>query len=138
VHDIETAPDLTKVVRSLGDESFASSKTFESSRIVAGRLGRLLASQAAQTALLDLKDDIETGLARPSDWDEEKVYWNLEVLAGDSFAYRIKPEMHEMKPFHQTCPECYQQNVKSILQKHVSTGGARAFICPHCSTIVYQ
>jgi Zn finger protein HypA/HybF involved in hydrogenase expression len=138
INGLKTAAEIVQGLLTLKIDSAVSAKATELNGVISDLRHKLFTIQTDHSTVLSRINALEAEIVRLKNWDEEKKNYELNELARDSFAYRVKPSMQGAEPPHNICPECYQQNVKSILQKHVSSGGARAFICPHCSTIVYQ
>ena len=79
--------------------------------------GKLLAVQTQYEALADAKRDIEQKLAEYARWEFEAARYKLEQIVPGIFVYSLKPDDATGEPPHWLCPNCFQEQKKSILSK---------------------
>ena len=131
---ISTALEIAKSIHALTVDTAVSAKVFELQRVMSEIVQQLLASQSEQAALSRRIHDLEAQVARFENWDGEKQRYELKELAPGTLVYRTKPGMENGEPVHDLCPHCYQQGVKSILQRSGFAQGCVTHTCPHCQT----
>jgi hypothetical protein len=105
--------------------------------------GALMAAQTAALAgleerflLLDKIEKLERRLKAAVDWDEEAKRYQLQEFPHGTHVYVLKAECADGEPIHRICPNCFQQNLKSILQTTVKHSGAEEVSCSACSASI--
>lgn len=91
-----------------------------------------LAIKAENHALLDAKRDLEEQIRRMEEWGREEARYHLCELAPGVFAYALNPEAGTAEPAHLLCANCYQQRLKSILQRKPATLAGTPHVCHRC------
>jgi Zn finger protein HypA/HybF involved in hydrogenase expression len=132
---IKTATEITQDFIALKVDAAVSAKAVELNRILSDILQQLLSSQTEQAAQASRIRDLEAEIMHLKHWKNEKKRYGLQELVSGTFVYRVKPGMEKGEPVHDLCPHCYQQDVKSILQRSGTTNGCVSHICPHCKTV---
>ena len=93
-----------------------------------------LEAQATQTRLALHVDELEKQIASLGNWTQEAARYELAdtydtSAVGIKTAYRLRHEAkREDEPTHWICPNCYEDSVKSILQR-----GALGYQCLRCT-----
>lgn len=90
--------------------------------------GATLQFQAENAALISEKTNLEKELLRLKTWEAEKQRYELKEVGRNVFAYVLKESMRGGEPIHWICTNCYNDNVKSILQDF----GTEIRDCPRC------
>jgi hypothetical protein len=123
---IKTAFDLAKGLKEIDDATRRNAAVIELQE-------KILAAQAAQTALLERVSDLEKEIARFETWEREKKRYKLTDFGGGTFAYLLTPEEENAEPPHRICATCYQKGEKSILQFSHRSEGQDWFKCHQCN-----
>ncbi|ENP0655282.1 hypothetical protein ACCH91_000155 [Serratia marcescens] len=95
---------------------------------------KLMALQAEHMAMARLKDDLERQVMELTQWNQEKTQYALTKLPSGTMVYQLKPAYQGDEPVHQLCPNCYQKQVKSILQFHGYSQWHSVLRCPGCAS----
>jgi hypothetical protein len=132
---INAAFEITKNILGLKMDSAVSAKVAELARLIVEIGQKLFASKAEQAALVARIDELEAEILRLKEWEHEKHRYDLYERVPGTFTYRIKPSAQGEEPLHELCAHCYQQGVKSLLQKSPpNPSGRLSIFCPHCKT----
>lgn len=132
---LKTASEITQGLLALKTDAAVSSKAVELNRVIADVQHQLFAAQTDYAALSGRIRELEADIVKFKNWEQEKQRYQLHPLAEGTLVYRVKPEMKDSEPVHDICPNCYEQGIKSILQKTQKTAGHHAFSCPGCKHI---
>ena len=99
---------------------------------------KILAAREAQTALLERIGTLEKEVADLKAWDTDKQRYKLTDLGTSLPAYALKEAMENGEPPHYLCAQCYNNNIKSILQTEVrSPGRCQVLTCHRCGSDLY-
>ncbi|WP_374348613.1 hypothetical protein [Chitinimonas sp.] len=98
--------------------------------------GRIFESQTAQATLQERIAALESELARHKNWSKERDRYSLQEVETGAFVYRLKPEAANGEAVHNLCPQCFEDEVKSILQFLGKHGMRNKHGCNRCNTVV--
>jgi hypothetical protein len=99
---------------------------------------KIIAAQAAQTALIAEVAKLEKELTRFETWETEKQRYELSDVGNGQLVYTLRDGQQHSEPKHSICPSCYQRGQRSILQKETwQPGRAQVFSCHRCGSAVY-
>ncbi|WP_083370024.1 hypothetical protein [Chromobacterium sphagni] len=128
---LKAATDITQALLTLKTDAAVSAKVVQLNGVIADVQQQLFKAQAdyatTQSRLKELKAEIE----QFKNWEQEKQRYQLHQLAEGTVVYRVKPDMQGDEPVHELCPNCYQNGVKSILQKYGIQNGHHSVTCPN-------
>ncbi|HBR7873733.1 TPA: hypothetical protein MHQ07_03285 [Klebsiella pneumoniae subsp. pneumoniae] len=94
---------------------------------------KLMALQIEHMTMARLKDDLERQVVQLTEWNQDKQHYALTKLPSGALVYQLKPAYQGDEPVHQLCPNCYQKQVKSIIQFHGYSQWHSVLKCPNCS-----
>lgn len=127
----KTMFDIAKSMKDVND-------TVKINAAVADLWEQIITAQARYTAAIEQVDELKAQLTRFETWETEKQRYELVELHMGSLAYSVKELMRGNEPAHYICPNCYQQNKKSILQGFHHYLGRVVLTCPACSLEITQ
>ncbi|WP_426330294.1 hypothetical protein O0081_12090 [Pseudomonas aeruginosa] len=127
---IKAATDITQGMLTLKTDAAVTSKVVELNGVLLGLQGQLNAAHAEHTGLTARIRELEAEIAKYIRWEEESARYTLTATEFGTFIYRIKPECQGDEPAHSLCVKCFNEGVKSVLQRHNSI----YVNCPRCGT----
>ena len=83
--------------------------------------------------LIREKREIEQQLTQLSDWETEKQRYVLVNPWEGAAVYALKEESKGNDAPHWICTNCYQKNIKSMLNQMDGTRGFTKVVCPVCN-----
>jgi hypothetical protein len=123
---IKTAFDLAKGLKDIDDATRRNAAVIELQE-------KILAAQAAQSALVEQVGELEKQVAGFEAWEAQKQRYQLKDFGGGTFAYELKAEETRGEPLHRICPSCYEKGRRSILQFGAQNGFSQdRYLCPAC------
>ena len=149
---LKTAADVLKSVLDLLDRTTSASKVSrETVQVLDTQIRQLtteilaanalaLTAQADQFALSNRVRELEAELMKREDWAAEQERYTLHAVDSGAFVYALQPGVETAEPPHWLCPQCFQQQRKSILQFHSQPpepgssqlGRYRRWVCSVC------
>jgi len=132
---LKGAADITQGLIALKTDVAVSGKAIELNQIIAGVQQQLFSAQLEFSTVQGRIRELEAELTRFKNWESEKARYQLVELAPSTFVRRLKAEMANGEPVHDVCPNCYEQGMRSILQKNAVVKGHHSFLCPHCQAV---
>ncbi len=133
---LKSASDITKGLLGLKIDAEVTAKAIELQGVIADAFAKLITAQTDQATALRRIDQLEAEIRRLKDWAAEKERYELHELTPGGFTYRVKPAMQGSEPAHDLCPNCYQDNIKSILQYSGAAKWHKTYTCQRCKTVV--
>jgi len=98
-------------------------------------LETLTVTEAAKRRVADLEAEV----IALKEWGSEKSRYALYELGPGALVYHLKPELQGTDPVHYICPQCYQNNIKSILQAGLPKDLNRTLECHRCNlSVLYR
>lgn len=80
--------------------------------------------------------ELEMELEKVEGWTTEAARYALRELPSGKFVYSLKPESANGEPQHLLCPNCFNENKKSILQfRNVNNG--QMYDCQKCKQTLH-
>lgn len=139
IQSFKTMADLGKALLGMRDAVLIQNKVAELNGEILSAQASALATQMDQFTLLEQKRALEEEVARLKAWDAEKQKYQLAKLNPhtDVFAYTLKQDSGVTEPPHSLCPQCYQDGVKTILQKEIRLPLAEVLVCNRCGSELY-
>lgn len=131
---LKGASDIAQGFLAMKTDAAVSAKAVELNRVIADVQQQLFSIQAAYATTIRREEDLKAEIVRLKDWSHEKQRYELHEVTTGSLAYRVKPAMNGGEPVHYLCANCYQDNVKSILQHYGSEGFHKRLYCPKCNS----
>jgi superfamily II helicase len=95
----------------------------------------LFGLRAEHQAALRRISELEAELVQVKQWEEDKRRYKLHEVSPGTFVFRIDPVKQEGEPAHDLCPHCYQEAVKSILQRGAVAQQHDTLRCPRCAAV---
>jgi hypothetical protein len=117
IQSLNAAMGLLKTLNAASNQAAINEVKLELQARLFEARDALSAAQDAQATALERIRELEQEIVKLKDWEGEKQRYELREVASGSFAYSLKSTMAGAEPPHWTCPKCYQDGVKSILQK---------------------
>ena len=97
---------------------------------------QLLAAQNRESELLSQCRALEEQIAHAKDWQAETTRYVLRSVGG-GVVRQQKASHPSGDPAHWLCPNCFEEQRKSYLQRVPKTANGRhVWACPRCSTAV--
>ena len=87
-----------------------------------------LEAQNAQSRLLSEINKLKDQVKRADDWAKEKARYEL-IKRDNSQVYKLREGSREDDPMHYSCPVCYEEGMKSILQQFWGIPDSRCLKC---------
>lgn len=87
--------------------------------------------QAENQTLLNTNRDLKDKLINLSSWEDQSSRYGLHELSAGVFVYTLKKEHEETEVAHHICPNCYQQQRRSILSVHKKSLVGLHYRCPN-------
>ncbi|MEX3614295.1 MAG: hypothetical protein VB141_11205 [Burkholderia gladioli] len=113
--------------------------------LISSAQSEMLDQQETITMLRRENDRLEKENLRLTDWNEQKKNYHLHEPISGSFVWRYRPNEEANQaapqrtvPTHDLCPQCFENNKRSILQGF-DHQGHRFYSqkCFHCGLIVH-
>ena len=95
-----------------------------------------LTTQELQFKLVARIKELEHTIAELEDWETEMERFKLMNVgsSGGVLVYLLRHDAaHDDEPSYYICPRCYQNRVKSILQRD-RVDGTKKSVCPECNS----
>lgn len=135
---LKMAREIAKTMLAIRDDKLMLEKVLELNAIILSAQESALSAQRAQFALIDRERDLEKEIAAMKDWSSEKRNYQLEEVGFGAFAYVYHSQENSSEPVHKICANCYQQDIKSILQMEIRKPLAEVLVCNACHAEIYQ
>lgn len=121
----KTMLDMAKGLKDINDAAIRNTAIVELTE-------KIIAAQAAQTALITRVGELEKELVRFENWETEKQRYEMETLPPGIHMYRLKAGMENGEPPHKVCADCYNKGVKSLLHNTGTFNGQTHWKCHSC------
>jgi ribosomal protein L32 len=94
---------------------------------------QIIALQAANSAYIKEKEEIEKKLREIEDWKKESDRYERKEFALGVYVYAIKVNSGYSGLEHNVCPKCFEidRKISTIQLLHESAGG-KVYFCPNC------
>jgi len=119
--------DSAKALKDINDGAIRNAAVIELQE-------KILAAQAAQSALVEHVRQLEEKVRNFETWHTEKQRYELKNLGWGTLAYMLKPAMRGTEPPHWVCTNCYGKGHISIIQCSFVQGMGQRQVCPSCKT----
>ena len=116
---ITAVGELTRLIVSGKVDSEVKAKAAELNNSILSLQGTLFSLQSQNHDLLEAKRELESKLVKISSWENQASRYQLHKLCSGVFVYALKKDQKNSEPAHCICPNCYEEQRKSIL---TSTG----------------
>jgi superfamily II helicase len=139
IQSFKTMTDLGKALLGMRDAALIREKVIELNGEILSAQAGALATQADQAALLKHVHELEKEVTDLKAWNAEKQKYELTKASpyADVFAYVLKDDSGSSEPHHYICPKCYEDRIKSILQKETRIPLAEVLVCARCGADIY-
>jgi hypothetical protein len=128
---LKTAFDIAKGLKDIDDATRRNAAVIELQE-------KILAAQAAQSDLVDRVRALEKEVTDFKAWDADKQRYKLTDIGSGLVVYTLKQGMENSEPPHSLCANCYQDHVKSILQRETRyPGRCEVMACHRCGSDLY-
>lgn len=125
--------DILKGFQALKTEAAVNQAIIDIQRSLLEAQRALNEAEARHASDLSRIRDLEQCVVRLENWESEKQRYELADTGQGSPAYRLKAGMERGEPTHWLCPQCYEQNVKSIMkQDNLPQGRVQVLACQRC------
>ncbi|CUZ07150.1 Uncharacterised protein [Serratia marcescens] len=131
---VKAVKDVVKAASDLKTDVAINEKATEIYSYLNDVQEKLMALQVEHMSMSRLKDDLERQVIELTQWNEDKSRYALTKLSSGAFVYQLKTADKGDEPVHQLCANCYQQQIKSILQFHGYHKFHSILHCPRCSS----
>ena len=90
--------------------------------------------QAENHELLDANRDLRNEQVKAAQWENTKSRYKMNPLCAGVLVYTLKAKHQTTEPLHHICPNCYENNHRSILTGEPPRGIGRTYVCcsPKC------
>lgn len=130
---LKTAGEIVQTMLGLKEAAAIQSKVIELNGVILSAQQSAMASNLAQTELVNRIRDLEAELAQVKNWEAEKQRYQLTELPPGIFVYMLKPEMASGETPHKLCTTCFNAGKKSFLQSRSTTRGQTPLKCVPCN-----
>ncbi|MDN6861085.1 hypothetical protein QO207_31255 [Pseudomonas sp. CAN2814] len=117
---IKAATDITQSMLTLKTDAAVTTKVVELNGVLLGLQSQLNSAHADQTTLTRRIGELEAEIAKFKRWEQESSRYALTQTEFGTLIYRIRPEARGSEPEHSLCPTCFNDGVKSVLQRYNS------------------
>jgi len=131
---VKAVKDVVKAASDLKTDVAINEKATEIYSYLNDVQEKLMSLQADHMSMTRLKDDLERQVMELTQWNKEKAHYALAKLPSGAMVYQLKPSYQGDEPAHYLCPNCYQKQVKSILQFHGYSQWHSILRCPDCTS----
>lgn len=90
---------------------------------------KLSLAYADYEGILKLNEELRQKLTNKEKWEQEKTRYRLTNVGSGVVVYVLNEPAKGIEPPHWLCPNCYEQEQKSILQRQEKQ---RTYGCPFC------
>lgn len=135
---LKGAVELVKSLVGIKDTSVIHSKITELNAQILAAQSSALAANIDQFTLLQSVRDLEEEVRKLKAWDAEKQNYELKQIRSGVFVFAPKEGVTEGRPDYYLCATCYEQRIKSILQKEVREPRADVWVCNTCQSEIYE
>lgn len=97
---------------------------------------RLTALSAEAETLYRAKTDLEKELVALKKVIVDLERYALQALPTGAFVYALRESFQGTEPAHALCPNCYNQQIKSVLQFAGYESVHKTLRCPRCGTVI--
>lgn len=133
---LKVATGLGKAVMDLKIEGEVREKVIAMRDALLDAQQRMFEVQASQMEMMEKVRKLEEELAKYQGWEREKERYALHQTEAGALVYRIKPEMQGTDPLHDLCSQCFEDEIKSILQPAKRDGRFDAVCCHRCNSVI--
>lgn len=137
ISGIKTAMDILRGAQSLKSETEINSAMIDVQRVLLDAQASALQDKERQMALLSRIQELESKLTELQKRSVDRERYQLTQFPSGDFAYVLKEEGANGEPEHRLCANCFDEDVKSILQgKRKQSGGESVFFQRCQSTVI--
>lgn len=97
---------------------------------------RMFDVQASHAEMVEKLRTLQAQLLTLQSWSQEKERYQLHRTDAGGFLYRLKPTETGTEPEHDICAQCYENNIKSILQSAPMANWYQVLVCHRCNSSV--
>lgn len=132
---ITAVGELAKLIVSGKVDSEVKAKAAELNNSILSLQGTLFALQSQNHELLESKHSLESKLVEISNWENQAFRYKFHELCPGVFVYTLKENQENSEPSHYICPNCYQEQRKSILTSTGKEHDGTHYLCknPTCN-----
>lgn len=126
--------ELSKAVANAKIDNEVKQKATELNDSILTLQGTLFSLQSENQELLKIKNEFEAKLINLANWQQEAQRYKLCELCSGVLVYALKEDHQDSEPMHYICPNCYENNRKSILQSRGMGYDGTEYVCknPEC------
>lgn len=114
---LKVATGLGKAVMDLKIEGEVREKVIAMRDALLDAQQRMFEVQASQMEMTEKVRRLEEELAKYQGWEREKERYALTKTKVGTFVYQLKPDAANGEPQHELCVLCFNDGLKSILQR---------------------
>ena len=129
---LSTATAITKNLLGMKVDSEVMSKVTSLQAEIMVAQSAALQGLAERAAMLEKISELEEQLRKVAAWESQKARYKLTTCPTGVQVYSLNIEDKEGEPPHQICPNCFQEERKSILQSIARVRGGEVVECPKC------
>jgi len=129
---LKTAGDIIKTMLSLQVSVEVRDRVIELQTAIMNAQSGVLSAQEDNMTLLSKIAELEKITSSVEKWKKEVSRFELKKFPSGQFVYALKSNLIDEEPPHYICPNCYQSEIKSILQIFSRYHGGETYRCPKC------
>jgi hypothetical protein len=122
--------DILKAIKGISDATKINSAVIELQQHILSAQQALLDAQETINALTTQKTELESKLAKHSEWEARRSQYQLTEVRPGLTVYTFQPSAGSDMPVHWACPKCFAEEKIQILQKQSPAN--RTYKCPGC------
>jgi predicted RNA-binding Zn-ribbon protein involved in translation (DUF1610 family) len=122
--------DILKAIKGISDATKINAAIIELQQHILSAQQALLDAQETINALSKQKSDLESKLAKHSEWESRRSQYQLTEVRPGLTVYVFQPPAESAMPVHWACPKCFAEEKIQILQKQSPSN--RTYKCPEC------
>lgn len=132
---IKAAADITRIIIDGKLDNEVKIKTLELQQLLFKMSSEMLALQSEHSSILSEHTKLKDKIMKLESWSQEKANYRLHEMAPGSLVYTAKDSNDNQEPAHYLCANCYNNNIKSILQFSGYEDNFHKYTCHQCNNI---
>ena len=134
---LKTAKDIINAISDNKSLAEVKGKLIELQNAILSAQNSALESHQEQAALIAEIDKLKHDIVKIKAWSTEKERYALKNVWNSGIVYALKKSVSKGEPAHYLCPNCYQDEIKSIMQPRKNADKFATIYCPKCKNEIH-
>lgn len=114
---IKTALELNNLLQTTKIDADVKKKSSELTNIIISLQQTISLAHAKNHEITEINNKLRSQIMKMSNWQKEAKRCEFHELSPGVLVFKLKKDHHNSEPLHYLCPNCHQDERKSILQK---------------------